>query len=228
MIPTNISQPEEEKKVIRLRPPKLIVAAVLVVTIFVMLPLTVREACLIHGLGEERAYHVAKRATKYALFAVGACFVVALRFDLQANLEARRLRLREAEIAKQCYKCIRPQEEGVFVVFPVHVLRRGVAMSKVVTIDDESLKVELATDADRGVSAEMALTQLLEAALVERFTAGTARAIVFIGKDSGPTGLAGGLALRSTASPDLLLGVKCGHFLMDASAQKYKDLNTKK
>ena len=51
--------------------------------------------------------------------------------------------------------------------------------------------------------------------LLPRFPKGAAEVVTFYGE--GPTGLAGGLALRRGA-PDFALGRKVGRYLMDAVA----------
>ena len=85
-------------------------------------------------------------------------------------------------------------------------------------MDGEELRVELDAkrrDAAGRLDTEASLRSLLEAALLPRFPTGAAEVVTFYGE--GPTGLAGGLALRRGA-PDFALGRKVGCYLMDAVA----------
>ena len=70
-------------------------------------------------------------------------------------------------------------------------------------------------DAAGRLDTEASLRSLLEAALQPRFPQGAAEVVTFYGE--GPTGLAGGLALRRGA-PDFALGRKVGCYLMDAAS----------
>ena len=119
-------------------------------------------------------------------------------------------------IKSQTFQCVAPQTPGEFVVFPVRVARRGVAASRVVSLDGEELRVELDTkqrDAAGRLDTEASLRSLLEAALLPRFPTGAAEVVTFYGE--GPTGLAGGLALRRGWTA---LGRKIGATSRTASA----------
>ena len=105
-------------------------------------------------------------------------------------------------------------------MFPVRVVRRGVAASRVVALDKDALRVELDTttrDEEGRPDTEGSLRRLLETALLPRFPACGAEVVTFAESGAGPTGLAGGLALAGGAPPDFTLGRKVGCYLMDAA-----------
>ena len=158
-----------------------------------------------------------KATAKVLKVPVAVAWLYAYANDTEESRRRRDAAFSRRALKSQTFKCVSPQVPGEFVVFPVRVRKRGVAASRVVSLEADELRVELDTrarDAEGKIDSEGSLRALLEAALLPRFEAGAAEIVTFQGADGGPTGLAGGLALNRA---DFDLGRKVGCFLMDAA-----------
>ena len=213
MLPSRDYRP---KAPFHLTPPqrRLAIAGTLMIGLGALFPWALAQAMRAHGV-DDHHYH-ARRTT--GVVAVVCALILLFGYARDRRRDKRRTTASQSRraIKSQTFQCVAPQTPGEFVVFPVRVARRGVAASRVVSLDGEELRVELDTkqrDAAGRLDTEASLRSLLEAALLPRFPKGAAEVVTFYGE--GPTGLAGGLALRRGA-PDFALGRKVGCYLMDA------------
>lgn len=195
---------------------RLAIAVTLVTSLCATFPWALAQALQAHGV--EDAHRKAKSTV--GVLAAGCALLLVFGYARDRSRDKTRTRHAQSQRAldHQTFQCVRPQTPGAFVVFPVRVVRRGVAASRVVALNGDELLVELDTaqrDAAGQVDSEGSLRRLLEAALLPRFPSDTAEVVTFYGE--GPTGLAGGLALRR-GGPDFALGPKVGRYLMDAVA----------
>ena len=201
-----------------LTPPqrRLAIAGTLIIGLGALFPWALAQAMRAHGV-DDHHYH-ARRTTGVVAVVCGLILLFGYMRDRRRDKRRTTASQSQRAIKSQTFQCVAPQTPGEFVVFPVRVARRGVAASRVVSLDGEELRVELDTkqrDAAGRLDTEASLRSLLEAALLPRFPKGAAEVVTFYGE--GPTGLAGGLALRRGA-PDFALGRKVGCYLMDAAS----------
>ena len=193
-----------------LTPPqrRLAIAGTLIIGLGALFPWALAQAMRAHGV-DDHHYH-ARRTTGVVAVVCGLILLFGYARDRRRDKRRTTASQSQRAIKSQTFQCVAPQTPGEFVVFPVRVARRGVAASRVVSLDGEELRVELDTkqrDAAGRLDTEASLRSLLEAALLPRFPTGAAEVVTFYGE--GPTGLAGGLALRRGA-PDFALGRKVG------------------
>ena len=194
---------------------RLAIVGTLIIGLGALFPWALAQAMRAHGV-DDHHYH-ARRTTGVVAVVCGLILLFGYARDRRRDGARRQGSQSRRAIKSQTFQCVAPQTPGEFVVFPVRVARRGVAASRVVSLDGEELRVELDTkqrDAAGRLDTEASLRSLLEAALLPRFPKGAAEVVTFYGE--GPTGLAGGLALRRGA-PDFALGRKVGCYLMDAA-----------
>ena len=213
MLPSRDYRP---KAPFHLTPPqrRLAIAGTLIIGLGALFPWALAQAMRAHGV-DDHHYH-ARRTTGVVALVCGLILLFGFMRDRRRDKRRTTASQSQRAIRSQTFQCVAPQTPGEFVVFPVRVARRGVAASRVVSLDGEELRVELDTkqrDAAGRLDTEASLRSLLEAALLPRFPKGAAEVVTFYGE--GPTGLAGGLALRRGA-PDFALGRKVGCYLMDA------------
>ena len=218
MLPAT-QRPKAPKRSLELSPRTrhVLISVSLLLSFSFLFPFALSQTLQVHGMKEAKAYRFAYGVSGL-LF---CCFAVAWLYAYASDTEESRRR-RDAAFSRralksQTFKCVSPQVPGEFVVFPVRVRKRGVAASRVVSLEADELRVELDTrarDAEGKIDSEGSLRALLEAALLPRFEAGAAEIVTFQGADGGPTGLAGGLALNRA---DFDLGRKVGCFLLDAA-----------
>lgn len=194
------------------------IVTVLALSLGWLFPFALSQVLGMHGMAPAAAWRAAYRVS--ACLGVGVLLALACgrANDTAANREVRRLRTSERALRKQTFKCVAPQVPGEFVVFPVRVVRRGVAASRVASVEADEVRVELDTkarDASGKIDSEGSLRRLLEAVLVPRFAG--SEVVTFQGADSGPTGLAAGLGIPKAGGPDFDLSRKVGCALMDAA-----------
>lgn len=194
-----------------------LIGLVLVLSFSALFPFALSQTLQVHGMKARRAYKCAY-GVSLLLF---CCFAVAMLYaygnDTEEGRRRRNFAFSQRSLKGQTFKCVAPQVPGEFVVFPVRVRKRGVAASRVVSLDGDVLMVELDTrvrDAEGKIDSTGSLEALLRAVVLPRFPSGHADVVVFQGSDSGPTGLAGGVAVKAA---DFDLGRKVGCFLMDAA-----------
>ena len=214
MLPSRDYRP---KAPFHLTPPqrRLAIAGTLIIGLGALFPWALAQAMRAHGV-DDHHYH-ARRTTAVVAVVCGLILLFGYARDRRRDRARTRGAQSQRAIKSQTFQCVAPQTPGEFVVFPVRVARRGVAASRVVSLEADELRVELDTrarDAEGKIDSEGSLRALLEAALLPRFEAGAAEIVTFQGADGGPTGLAGGLALNRA---DFDLGRKVGCFLMDAA-----------
>mmetsp|Transcript_2984 Transcript_2984/g.11355 ORF Transcript_2984/g.11355 Transcript_2984/m.11355 type:complete len:302 (-) Transcript_2984:265-1170(-) len=207
---------------------RLVTAVALGASLFVIFPLSLaRFLDTFHYYGPGEAHSLAWTISTRVGVLVGVVGLCAFGRDCAASRHNARIACSREALKRQSFKCITPQIPGLFVVFPVRVVRRGVAHARVVAVDDDAVRVELDTDADAGVDSEAALRTFLEEALAPGLVAPSSSSgasssgassstatekndtaasasfeiVTFVGKkDAGPTSLAAGVAMSPTVS----------------------------
>ena len=193
---------------------RLAIAGTLIIGLGALFPWALAQAMRAHGV-DDHHYHAEDTRRRRRLRADTAFgYMRDRRRDKRRHKAAQSQRA----IRSQTFQCVAPQTRRVSSSSPY--AWRGAASRRRASCrwTARSCGVELDTkrrDAAGRLDTEASLRSLLEAALLPRFPKGAAEVVTFYGE--GPTGLAGGLALRRGA-PDFALGRKVGCYLMDAAS----------
>ena len=142
MLPSRDYRP---KAPFHLTPPqrRLAIAGTLIIGLGALFPWALAQAMRAHGV-DDHHYH-ARRTTGVVAVVCGLILLFGYARDRRRDRARTRGAQSQRAIKSQTFQCVAPQTPGEFVVFPVRVARRGVAASRVVSLDGEELRVELDT-----------------------------------------------------------------------------------